>query len=62
MKQSTVQEIRNHRGKLFAKYYPRKGVIEIANKGNFLQIIIPPGTQMQFNSSTVSVEQTESQN
>ncbi len=56
MKQSTVQEIRNHKGKLFAKYYPGKGVIEIAIKGCYLRIIIPPCTRLQVRCSTVPME------
>ncbi len=51
MKHSTVQEIRNHRGKLFAKYYPGKGVIEIAIKGCYLRIIIPPAHDCRSNAA-----------
>lgn len=56
MEHSTVQEIRNHRGKLFAKYYPGKGVIEIAIKGCYIRIIIPPCTRLQVKCSTIPME------
>ena len=49
MKQSVVQEIRNQKGKLVAKWYPEEGVIEIIIKGCRLQLIIPPGTQIRIN-------------
>lgn len=56
MKKSIVQEIRNHKGKLFAKYYPEKGVIEIAVKGCYLRIVIPPCTKLLVKCSNVPME------
>lgn len=46
MKQTStaVREIRNIMGKLTAKYYADKGVIEIKQGECIVQIIIPPGT------------------
>lgn len=56
MKQSTVREIRNAMGKLVAKWYPNNGVIEIAIKGCYLRIIIPPRTRLQIKCSTTPIE------
>lgn len=58
MKQAntTVVEIRNSIGRLIAKYYPDKGVIEILQKGCYTFIVIPPGTPIQFEAGEDSVK------
>lgn len=48
MKQSNATEIRNAMGKLVAKWYPEKGVIEIVIKGCRSTIAFPPDTPIQF--------------
>lgn len=48
MKHSTATELRNAMGKLVAKWYPDKGVIEIVIKGCRSTFTVPPGTPIQF--------------
>lgn len=50
MKHSTATELRNAMGKLVAKWYPEKGVIEIVVKGCY-EIAVPPGTPIKCQSS-----------
>lgn len=52
-KTNTAVEIRNSVGRLVAKYYPDKGVIEICQKGCYSLIIIPPGTPVQFGAEEI---------
>ena len=47
MKRSTTEELRNAMGKLVAKWYPEKGVIEIVVKGCRYEIAVPPGTPIK---------------
>lgn len=56
MKHSTVTEIRNAEGRLVAKWYPEKGVIEIAVKGCYTQIGILACTQISVKCSTTPIE------
>lgn len=56
MKHSTMKEIRNAEGRLVAKWYPEKGVIEIAIKGYYTQIGIPACTQISVEYSTMPIE------
>lgn len=56
MKHSTIEEIRNAEGKLVAKWYPEKGVIETAAKGCYVQIIIPACTQISVKCSSAPIE------
>ncbi|MEY8392567.1 hypothetical protein AALA98_14620 [Lachnospiraceae bacterium 45-W7] len=51
MEHSTVTELRNAMGKLVAKWYPEKGVIEIVIKGCPCVIAVPPGTPIKCRSN-----------
>lgn len=42
------EEKRNAAGRLIAKWYPDKGVIEIWSKGCRSVFIVPPGTPIEF--------------
>lgn len=54
MKQLNVIELRNSKGRLIAKYYPDKGVIEIIQKGERSILTFPIGTVVQFIPSVMS--------
>lgn len=53
---SNAEEIRNVVGKLVAKWYPDKGVIEIRIKSHYVRIIIPPRTRLLVKLSTTPME------
>lgn len=56
MKHSNATELRNAMGKLVAKWYPDKGVIEIGIKSHYVRIIIPPQTRLLVELSTTPME------
>lgn len=52
---TATMEIRNIVGKLAAKYYITKGMIEIRNGDCFVQIILPPGTEIMVRTGKMPV-------
>lgn len=53
---TAVMDIKNIIGKLTAKYYMEKGVIEIRNGDYIVQILIPPGTKLRVLTGRVSAK------
>lgn len=53
---TAVMDIKNMIGKLTAKYYITKGVIEIKDGGYIVQILIPPGTKLRVLTGKVSAK------
>lgn len=53
---TAVMDIKNIIGKLTAKYYMAKGVIEIRNGDYIVQILIPPGTKLRVLTGKVSAK------
>lgn len=53
---TTAMDIKNMIGKLTAKYYMAKGVIEIKDGDYIVQILIPPGTKLRVLTGKVSAK------
>lgn len=53
MKKQAV-ELRNASKKLVAKYYPDKGIVEIIQKSDYLRIILPPQTVIQYETGRIA--------
>ncbi len=53
---TAVMDIKNMIGKLTAKYYMAKGVIEIKDGDYIVQILIPPETKLRVLTGKVSAK------